>query len=109
MRDFISYLQTGEIHTMLVNIYLDEILSKSDNEQIRFDRDILFFQLLNVFIFLSSAKLQAFIFTSNSYRVQTVLNRINQTNRLQREVALLYGKVNIHQTIRFYYFFQIFR
>ncbi|CAF0936606.1 unnamed protein product [Rotaria sordida] len=70
-------LETDEIHTMLVNIYLDQILSKSDidNEQTR-------------------SKLQAFIITSNSYRVQTILNRINQTNRLQREVALLYGKMN---------------
>ncbi|CAF3361302.1 unnamed protein product [Rotaria socialis] len=68
-------LQTDEIHTMLVNIYLDQILSKSDNEETR-------------------SKLQAFIITSNSYRVQTVLHRVNQTNRLKREVALLYGKMN---------------
>ncbi|CAF4290576.1 unnamed protein product, partial [Adineta steineri] len=68
---------SDQIHTMLVNIYLDQILSKSDddNEQIR-------------------SKLQAFIITSNSYRVQTVLNRVNQTNRLRREVALLNGKMN---------------
>ncbi|CAF1339166.1 unnamed protein product [Adineta steineri] len=70
-------LESDQIHTMLVNIYLDQILSKSDddNEQIR-------------------SKLQAFIITSNSYRVQTVLNRVNQTNRLRREVALLNGKMN---------------
>ena len=40
-----------------------------------------------------SAKLQAFIITSNSYRVQTILNRINQIDYLRREVALLHGKV----------------
>ncbi|CAF1199885.1 unnamed protein product [Adineta steineri] len=70
-------LESDQIHTMLVNIYLDQILSRSDgdNEQIR-------------------SKLQAFIITSNSYRVQTVLNRVNQTNRLRREVALLNGKMN---------------
>lgn len=49
-----------------------------------------FFNLKNF-----SSKLQAFIITSNSYRVQSVLNRVNQTNRLRREVALLYGKVKL--------------
>ena len=46
-----------------------------------------------LFFVNSSSKLQAFIITSNSYRVQSVLNRINQSNRFRREVALLYGKV----------------
>lgn len=72
-------LETDQIHTTLVNIYLDQILSKSDTdddtEQIR-------------------SKLQAFIITSNSYRVQTVLHRISQSNKFRREVALLYGKMN---------------
>ncbi|UJR21964.1 hypothetical protein I4U23_025032 [Adineta vaga] len=70
-------IESDQIHTMLVNIYLDQVLSKSDdsNEQIR-------------------SKLQAFLITSNSYRVQSVLSRVNQTNRLRREVALLNGKMN---------------
>ncbi|CAF0816535.1 unnamed protein product [Rotaria sordida] len=70
-------IETDEIHTMLVNIYLDQILSKSsdDNEQTR-------------------TKLQEFLVKSNFYRVQSVLNRINQTKRFKRELALLYGKMN---------------
>lgn len=78
---------------MLVNIYLDQILSKSDeeNEEIRFVRSLLF--TLTSFFYLSRSKLQTFIITSNSYRIQSVLNRVNQTNRLRREVALLHGKV----------------
>ncbi|CAF0938815.1 unnamed protein product [Adineta ricciae] len=70
-------IESEQIHTMLVNIYLDQVLSKSDdaNEQIR-------------------SKLQTFIITSNSYRVQSVLNRVNQSSRLRREVALLHGKMN---------------
>ncbi|CAF2787179.1 unnamed protein product [Rotaria sp. Silwood2] len=70
-------IETDDIHTMLVNIYLDQVLSKSsdDNEPIR-------------------TKLQEFLVKSNSYRIQSVLNRINQTKRFKRELALLYGKMN---------------
>ncbi|UJR27237.1 hypothetical protein I4U23_008533 [Adineta vaga] len=70
-------IETDEIHTTLVNIYLDQLLSKSqdNNEHIR-------------------VKLQEFLIKSNSYRIQSVLNRVNQTNKLKREVALLYGKMN---------------
>ncbi|CAF1135967.1 unnamed protein product [Adineta steineri] len=70
-------IETDDIHTTLVNIYLDQLLSKSpqDDEHIR-------------------AKLQEFLIKSNSYRIQSVLHRINQTDRLKREVALLYGKMN---------------
>lgn len=42
----------------------------------------------------SSLKLQAFIITSNTYRVQSILNRITSIPHLRREVALLHGKVN---------------
>lgn len=55
--------------------------------------DTLFLFLLIIIDCFSRSKLQAFIITSNSYRVQSVLSRVNQTNRLRREVALLYGKV----------------
>ncbi|CAF1402883.1 unnamed protein product [Rotaria sp. Silwood1] len=70
-------IETDEIHTMLVNIYLDEVLSETsdDNEQTRI-------------------KLQKFLVKSNSYRIQAVLNRINQTKQFKRELALLYGKLN---------------
>ncbi|CAF3618804.1 unnamed protein product [Rotaria sp. Silwood1] len=72
-----SCQSTDEIHTMLVNIYLDEVLSETsdDNEQTRI-------------------KLQKFLVKSNSYRIQAVLNRINQTKQFKRELALLYGKLN---------------
>ncbi len=45
------------------------------------------------FSFNSSSQLQEFLIKSNSYRIQSVLNRINQSDQLKREVALLYGKV----------------
>ena len=82
---------------MLVNIYLDEILSSSDDqsELTRFDTISSSPPPSISFLLYSSAKLQAFIITSNSYRVPSVLNRVNQTNRLRREVALLYGKVHL--------------
>ena len=43
------------------------------------------------------SKLQEFLIKFNSYRIQSVLSRINQTNKLKREVALLYGKVSHSQ------------
>ncbi|CAF4395869.1 unnamed protein product, partial [Adineta steineri] len=60
-------ITTDDIHTTLVNIYLDQLLSKSpqDDEHIRL-------------------KLQEFLIKSNSYRIQSVLHRINQTDRLKR-------------------------
>ena len=92
---------------MLVNIYLDQILTKSNNETEQTTRSvddilIIIFFLFHFYLLLNfSSKLQAFIITSNSFRVQSVLNRINQTNRLQREVALLYGKVIITEELIF--------
>ncbi|CAF4014251.1 unnamed protein product [Rotaria magnacalcarata] len=73
-------IETDEVHTILVNIYLDQIISKSpnDNEETRY-------------------KLQEFLVKSNSYRIQSVLHRINQTKYFKREVALLYGKMNDFQ------------
>ncbi|CAF0756135.1 unnamed protein product [Adineta ricciae] len=70
-------IESNDIHTALVNIYLDQLLSKSqDNNE------------------YTRSKLQEFLIKSNSYRIQSVLSRINQTNKLKREVALLYGKMN---------------
>lgn len=57
-----------------MNIYLDEVLSNDNNEY-------------------SRLKLQEFLIKSNSYRIQSVFNRINQTNHLKYEIALLHGKV----------------
>jgi hypothetical protein len=78
---------------MLVNIYLDQILSKSyddTDEQTRFVPNYFSARFI---IFNFRSKLQEFLIKSNSYRVQSVLSRINQTDKLKREVAILYGKV----------------
>jgi hypothetical protein len=79
---------------MLVNIYLDQILSNShdnNDEQTRFDTNCFVrFILLNF-----RSKLQEFLIKSNSYRIHSVLSRINQTNQLKHEIALLYGKVDL--------------
>jgi hypothetical protein len=61
----------------------------------------LFLKLHFSYYCIFSSKLQAFIVTSNSYRVQSVLHRVNQTNRLRREVALLYGKVKTFDRLFF--------
>jgi hypothetical protein len=58
---------------------------------------------INSFLYsISSVKLQAFIFTSNSYRIQSVFQRVNHMHRLRREVALLYGKVQTDDVIYSY-------
>lgn len=79
-----------------MNIYLDLILSQSTDyplEQIRFVKNIFSFPSEKFFSKIFSSKLQAFLITSNSYRVQSIFNRINPISYLRREVALLYGKV----------------
>ncbi|CAF3329167.1 unnamed protein product [Rotaria socialis] len=74
-------IETDEVHTILVNIYLDQIISKSSSDN---DEE-------------TRCKLQEFLVKSNSYRIQSVLHRINQTKYFKREVALLYGKMNDFQ------------
>ena len=89
----VLYFKTDEIHTTLVNIYLDQILSKShdQDEHTRFARHPP--SSIGLIFLYHRSKLQEFLIKSDCYRIQSVLNRINQTNQLKREVALLHGKV----------------
>ncbi|CAF1139272.1 unnamed protein product, partial [Didymodactylos carnosus] len=76
-------LQRESLHTMLVNVYLDKLLREHQNVTI--DQD----ETNEI-----RKKLQTLLITSNSYRVQHVLTRLNQSDLFRREVALLYGKMN---------------
>lgn len=62
------------IHTLLMNIYFDEILSNSTNQ--------------------SREKFQKFLIKSNAYSISIVLDRIDKMDDFQYERALLHGKIS---------------